>query len=118
MSLNLMLALAALLYALNCLLVALASSTAVQCVALFFAGIGWLAVGTSNLVAIQSSVAPWIRARAVAIYMLVFQGSLAIGGALWGAAASHFDSRTALMLAAMAVALSMLVMWRYPAWAR
>jgi MFS family permease len=116
MSLNLMLALAALLYAFNCLLVALASSTVVQCVALFFAGIGWLAVGTSNLVAIQSSVAPWIRARAVAIYMLVFQGSLAIGGALWGAAASHFDSRTALMLAAGAVALSMLVMWRYPAW--
>ncbi|HEX8592440.1 MAG TPA: MFS transporter [Pseudomonas sp.] len=116
MALNPMLALAALLYAANCLLIALASSTAVQCVGLFFAGTGWLAVGTSNLIAIQSSVAPWIRARAVAIYMLVFQGSLAIGGALWGAAATHFDSRTALMLAALAVALSVLVMWRYPSW--
>ncbi|MDB6052118.1 MAG: putative major facilitator superfamily transporter [Pseudomonas sp.] len=115
MSLNLMLGLAALLYAANCLIVGLVPNTSVRCVALFMAGIGWLAVGTTNLVAIQSSVPPWIRARAVAIYMLVFQGALAIGGALWGAVASHIGSRQALVIASVGVALSMLVMWRYPA---
>lgn len=115
MDLNWMLAFSALLYAVNCLAVGLVANTFVQCVALFLAGVGWLVVGTTNLVAIQSAVPPWIRARAVAIYMLVFQGALAIGGALWGAVASSFGSGEALVISAACVIFSMVVMWRYPA---
>ncbi len=86
----------------------------VLCTALFFAGIGWMCVGTTNLVAIQTVVPSWIRARAVAIYMLVFQGALAIGGAAWGVLASYISLSETLGLASLVVLASVLVMWRYP----
>ncbi|KSG99934.2 MFS transporter [Pseudomonas aeruginosa] len=82
LEINRMLAVACLAYALGVLVVAQLENIWIQCGALFVAGIGWMCVGTTNLVAIQSAVPPWIRARSVAIYMLVFQGSLAMGGLL------------------------------------
>lgn len=82
LEINRMLAVACLAYALGVLVVAQLENIWIQCGALFVAGIGWMCVGTTNLVAIQSAVPPWIRARSVAIYMLVFQGSLAMGGCL------------------------------------
>src|SRR5690606_36429735 len=81
---------------------------------LFLGGIGWMWVATTNLVAIQTVVPSWIRARAVAIYMLVFQGSLAIGGAAWGLLASYLSLSATLGAASLAVVASVLVMQRYP----
>ncbi|NWL81001.1 hypothetical protein DM872_29535 [Pseudomonas taiwanensis] len=115
LEINRMVLIASLVYALGMLVVAEVPSTMVQCVALFFAGIGWLCVGTINLVAIQSTVPPWIRARSVAIYMLVFQGSLAIGGAAWGAVATRIGTPDALLVASLMVVVSLLVMRRYRA---
>jgi len=115
LEINRMVLVACLIYALGMLVVAQVSNTVVQCVALFFAGVGWLCVGTINLVAIQSTVPPWIRARSVAIYMLVFQGALAIGGAVWGAVATHIRTSNALLVASLMVVAAMLVMHRYRA---
>jgi len=115
MELNRMIALACIVYALSMFIVAQSDWTVLQCGALFVAGIGWMCVATSNLVAIQSAVPPWIRARSVAIYMLIFQGALAIGGAGWGAVASHLGTRQALMLAAVFTLLSIWIMQRYQA---
>lgn len=115
LEMNFLVGLACLVYAATGLIVALVPHTLVQCAALFFAGIAWLFIGTINLVAIQSAVAPWIRARAVAIYMLVFQGSLAIGGAVWGALATHIGTHMALSVASAGVALSLIAMLRYRA---
>ncbi|MBG6287048.1 MFS transporter [Pseudomonas nitroreducens] len=115
LELNRMIAFACVVYALGMFVVAQTHLAWLQCTALFIAGIGWMCIGTSNLVAIQSAVPPWIRARSVAIYMLVFQGALAIGGAAWGAVASHFGTRVALMLAAAVTLLSLWVMQRYQA---
>ncbi|MBA1204285.1 MFS transporter [Pseudomonas capeferrum] len=115
LEINQLVTFACLIYALGMLVVAQVPNPVMQCVALFFAGMGWLGVGTVNLVAIQSTVPPWIRARSVAIYMLAFQGSLALGGAAWGAVATHIGAGEALLVASLMVVLSLLVMRRYRA---
>ncbi|WP_296259638.1 MULTISPECIES: MFS transporter [unclassified Pseudomonas] len=105
---NGMLSGACLAYAVGTVVLALLSNTVAQSLALFVAGIGWMLIGTSNLAAIQLSVPAWIRARSVAIYMLVFQGSMAVGGALWGLVAIHVGARNSLLLAA---AMTLLALW-------
>jgi hypothetical protein len=56
------------------------------------AGMAWLAILTSLNVAVQTAVPRVGRARALAVYLLVFQGGLAIGSALWGVAAARWGS--------------------------
>ena len=112
---NKLIVLACLVYAGGMLLVAAVPVTWVQGVALFLSGIGWMCIGTTHLVVIQTAVPPWIRARAVAIYMLVFQGSLAIGGAMWGMLADALGSLQTLNVASAFVLASIFVMNRFPA---
>jgi MFS family permease len=53
-------------------------------VLLFFAGAAWVGVLVNFNVAVQTSVPDWVRGRALAFYLLAFQGVLAFDGALWG----------------------------------
>jgi MFS family permease len=61
------------------------------------AGSAWLAVLSTFNVAVQTAVPSWVRARAVAVYMLTFFGALAAGSALWGGVAEHWGSQTAML---------------------
>jgi hypothetical protein len=45
--------------------------------------------------------------------MLLFQGGMAGGSALWGAAASRFGTPLAMNLAAVGLVAGVLVLWRY-----
>ena len=56
----------------------------VATVLLFFSGAAWVGVLVNFNVAVQISVPDWVRGRALAFYLLAFQGSLAFDGALWG----------------------------------
>lgn len=56
-------------------------------VALFLAGVGWTTAFTTTNVAAQSTLAAWVRARGMGLYMLVLTGSVAVGSAVWGALA-------------------------------
>jgi MFS family permease len=51
---------------------------------LFFSGAAWVGVLVNFNVAVQTSVPDWVRGRALAFYLLAFQGVLAFDGALWG----------------------------------
>ncbi len=53
-------------------------------VCLFLAGIAWVGVLVNFNVAVQTSVPAWVRGRALAFYLLAFQGALALNGILWG----------------------------------
>jgi len=53
-------------------------------VLLFFSGAVWVGVLVNFNVAVQTSVPDWVRGRALAFYLLAFQGVLAFDGALWG----------------------------------
>jgi MFS family permease len=82
--------------------------------AMLAAGVAWLAILTSFNVATQTAVPRWVRARALAVYLLVFQGGLAGGSALWGVVAGRVGERTALLAAAASFGFGLLgaLRWR------
>ncbi len=102
-------------YALGTLVTAESSSTALTCIALGFAGAGWAVVGNVNLTAIQTAIPPWVRARAMALYLLVFQGAMALGSLLWGTVATHAGLEGALLGSVVVLALTVAVMRVVPA---
>jgi hypothetical protein len=53
-----------------------------------------------------------MRARALAFYLLVFQGSLAVGSGVWGEVARHWGVRAALLMAAGAMVAGLGAGWR------
>jgi MFS family permease len=101
------------LYALATVALAVAGSPALVGLAMALAGMAWLAILTSFNVATQTAVPRWVRARALAVYLLVFQGGLAAGSALWGVAAGRLGERTALMAAAASFGLGLLAALRW-----
>jgi MFS family permease len=82
---------------------------AVMCLA----GLAWVLGMTSLNVTAQVVVPQWVKARALASYQLVVQGSIAIGGLLWGGAASHSSIPLALDLAAVLLVVGLVVGLRY-----
>ena len=77
-------------------------------------GMAWLAVMSCVGFAAQTAVPAWVRARALGIYLLVFQGLLALGSFTWGALAQQFGSATALTVAALALVGGAVATWRWP----
>jgi len=65
-------------------------------------------------VAAQLATASWVRARVLSVYMLVFQGALALGSFLWGEVATRLGVRRALLVAAVALVASLAARFRYP----
>jgi MFS family permease len=54
----------------------------------------------SLISALVQNLAPdWVRARVLAVFVLVYQGSFALGSAAWGAVAQRAGIRTALLYA-------------------
>ena len=67
------------------------------------AGAAWI-VFISVMSALVQSLAPdWVRARVMSIFMLVFQGGLAAGSALWGAVAARAGLQHALLWAGLGI---------------
>lgn len=90
---------------------------AILFVAMVFGGVAWMALMSSFNVSIQSLVPAWVRARVLAIYLLVFFGSMAVGSAFWGALANRIGISSALMWAAAALiaGTSLAYFYRLPA---
>lgn len=76
-------------------------------------GAAWIAVLSSLQIAVQTSVPSWVRARVLSVYILVFFGSMAAGGLLWGAVASRYDVAGALLGASAVLLLGVLVTLRF-----
>ena len=82
---------------------------------LFVAGLAWIAMMASLNGGAQATSPGWIKARALAIYLLVFQGSMAMGSALWGSVASRIGvPSTLLAAAALLAAAGVILAWRFP----
>jgi MFS family permease len=101
------------LFATSTVALAVLDSPALVFLAMVGAGLAWLAILTSFNVATQTAVPRWVRARALAVYLLVFQGGLAVGSALWGVAAGRLGERTALLVAAASFGLGMAAALRW-----
>src|SRR5258707_3680629 len=62
-------------------------------------GVGWIAVLSSLTVSAQTVTPSWVRARVMAVYLLVFIGGLAAGSPLWGVLAGRGRCSDALFFA-------------------
>ncbi|MCP2193755.1 MFS transporter [Williamsia deligens] len=67
---------------------------------LLLAGTAWIGTLTVLNAAVQLSVATWVRARAMSVYLLVFMGSQAVGSFLWGLVANAIGLGPTLAVAA------------------
>ena len=71
-------------------------------------GIAWLSVVTNLNAAIQFRLPDWVRARGLAVFQMVFQGSLAASGLLWGLVADAAGLQLAMAAAGAAAAVGAL----------
>ncbi|HLW77810.1 MAG TPA: MFS transporter, partial [Bryobacteraceae bacterium] len=77
-------------------------------------GIAWMTVMSTFNVHAQTAPPNWLRARALAYYLLVFQGAMAIGSGSWGAVAGRVGVRGALLFAAAMIAATVFAIMKLP----
>ena len=58
---------------------------------------------------VQELAPDWVRARVLAVYLFVFQGSVAAGSALWGYVALHTNVHLTLMFSGIGTAACLLL---------
>lgn len=81
---------------------------------LFTSGAAWIGIQACLNVAAQTMSPSFMRARALSLYVLVLQGGVAIGSALWGALASRVGIPTTFLCSAIALVVGLLSVRRYP----
>jgi MFS family permease len=100
-------------FALSAIALAYVHSFLFLAISLVVAGTAWIAVLASLNVAAQTATPSWVRARVLAVYLLVFTGGLAAGSALWGFAAGRFGISSALLISAVGLVIGLVVTWSY-----
>ncbi len=81
---------------------------------LVLGGASWMAVMSTFNTATQTSVPPWVRARALAMHTVCALGSFALGSAMWGALSGIFGLTFALVAAAIGMAAGLLLIKPFP----
>lgn len=77
------------------------------CLVLFTAGAAWIGILACFNVVAQTMCPSWMRARALSMYLLVLQGGMAVGSALWGALAAREGVPAALAWSALAMVIGL-----------
>jgi MFS family permease len=104
---------ASVLYCLATLALGFVSSLPLVCGIMVLAGVAWMVVTSGLNVMVQASAPKWVRARALGTYLLVFQGTLALGSLVWGFVAERIGNPLALALAAAGLVAGVAVTWRW-----
>ena len=97
------------LFAAAAVALAMLRELALVSLAMLVGGVAWMTVMSSFNVCAQMAPPLRLRARALAVYLMVFQGSLAVGSGGWGAIAGRVGSRGALWIAAAALVAGLAV---------
>jgi hypothetical protein len=87
------------------LVLATTESLLVAFLVLAVAGAAGLAIVSTVMTVLQIVLPTWIRGRGVAVYLLVLQGSFAIGALVWGAVAEQTSLQAALIAASITMAI-------------
>jgi MFS family permease len=77
------------------------------CAVLFAAGTAWIGILACFNVVAQTMCPSWMRARALSMYLLVLQGGMALGSALWGELAARKGVPVALAWSALAMVVGL-----------
>jgi MFS family permease len=73
------------------------------------AGLAWIGILATLNAAAQTAAPAWVRARVISMYVLVLQGGLALGSAVWGVVASNSSVQFTLTFAAAALTAGLLL---------
>ena len=74
-------------------------------VAILFGGMAWTAIISLMTTVMQNLAPDWIRARAMAVFMLVYMGTWTAGSAFWGYIAGRHGTHISLIAAAIGTAV-------------
>ena len=102
------------IFGLSLLLIAIFNQFYLTCFAMFCIGFAWISVLASLSAVVQQSVPPWVRARAVSVYFMVFFGGLALGGVIWGIMITHISMPTTLTIAGLCLLVTNTWAYRLP----
>ena len=94
-----LLSLATAIFAAIILSLALLRSPVLLCALMIFGGASWTTVMSLFNIMVQELAPDWVRARVLAVYLFVFQGSVALGSTLWGYVALHTSVHQTLVFA-------------------
>jgi MFS family permease len=86
-------------FAIGMAVMALVPDEAAVALGVALGGMGWICVIASNNVAVQTLLPAWVRARGIAAYQMLFFGSLAVGGAIWGQVAEWAGVQATVLIA-------------------
>jgi MFS family permease len=112
-SVNTLVALGSLVLAGGLAVLATVHSVPVLVAAMLATGGAWVLVASSLNLAAQSAVAPWVRARALAIFLTAFFAASMLGSLVWGETAQALGTPAALGAAAAGMVLGVLVSLRF-----
>ncbi|WP_277127774.1 MFS transporter [Chlorogloeopsis fritschii] len=113
LSIDQLVALSSLLMGVMMLVLAYLRNVPLVCALMMLVGIASLSVMVSLSVAAQTAVPTWVRARALAVQLLVFQGSLTLGSLLWGTVAQNTSISIALDSASVGLMIAAILTARY-----
>jgi MFS family permease len=74
-------------------------------VAILFGGSAWTAIMSLMTTVMQNLAPDWVRARAMAVFMLVYMGTWTAGSAFWGYVAGRQGTHFSLVAAAIGTAV-------------
>jgi MFS family permease len=84
-------------------------SLVILCGLMLFGGASWTVFMSLFNTMVQQLAPDWVRARVLAVYLFVFQGSVAVGSTLWGFAAAHTNVHLSLAFAGIGTGACMLL---------
>jgi MFS family permease len=113
---NGMLGVAGILYAAASAVIVLTPGFPAALATLVFAGLAWMAVTSTLAAELQLFLPAWVRARGLAVYTVIFTGSMTAGALLWGLVAEVVGLQATFLVAAVVVLAGVVagVVWRVP----
>jgi len=103
LSLNSLLAVSGIVYAVVLAVVVLISNAVVILIVLLPAGVAWMAVLSTINAELQLFLPAWVRARGLSVYQMVLFGAQGFGALLWGFIAAPAGIAPTFLIAAVAM---------------
>jgi Transmembrane secretion effector len=89
-------------------------SLPVLCVLMVLGGAAWTVFMSLFNTMVQNLAPDWVRARVLAVYLFVFQGSIAAGSTLWGFAAGRTTVHATLLISSVGIGACLLLQFAFP----
>ena len=104
---------ASFLYAGAALALAYVQNLALLAVAMLATGAAWISILSALQVSAQLTLPPWVRARGLASFVVIFMAGMALGSILWGQVATRIGIPSALTIAAAGMTVAVILTWRF-----